>query len=229
MPQFAPASAYAQQFGVKSVIYGPPGIGKTPLLNTAPRPILLATEPGLLSMRGSSVMTCLAPTPAEVDDFMRWLASSPEAKNYDTVGVDSGSQLAEIILKQELSKKSKSGNKVDGKAAYGEMSVRVMEHINTLYYMMNKHVIIICKEEVFDDNGTTTRRPYFPGKDLNVKIPHLFDEILRYEKVNVPSVGDVKALRAVATYGIIARDRSGRLGEFEQPDLSLLFNKILQG
>ena len=224
-----PAGNFANQFGVKSIIYGPPGIGKTPLMNTAPRPILLACEPGLLSMRGSGVMTQAAATPADIEEFFKWLWSSAEAKNYDTVGIDSGSQLAELILGEELSKKSSSGKKVDGKAAYGEMSNRVMVYMNGLYYTREKHVVILCKQGSVEENGFEKRRPFFPGKDLNVKIPHLFDEILHYAKANVPGHGEVKALRAAETYDIAARDRSGRLAELEQPDLTLLFNKILQG
>ena len=44
------ASEHAQNFGVKAIVYGPAGTGKTPILNTAPRPVLLATEAVLLSM-----------------------------------------------------------------------------------------------------------------------------------------------------------------------------------
>jgi AAA domain len=50
-----PAGSFAQQYGVKMIAYGPPGAGKTPLINTAPRPILLIVEPGMLSMKGSTV------------------------------------------------------------------------------------------------------------------------------------------------------------------------------
>lgn len=228
MPQFAPANAFAQQFGVKTVCFGPPGSGKTPLLNTAPRPVLLATEPGLLSMRGSNIPTCMATTVPQIEDFFNWLISSPEAKQYDTVGIDSASQLAEIYLAQELGKKSKSGNKVDGKAAYGEMASKTLAHLNTLYYLREKHVYLIAKQTPPGDDYPQ-KMPWFPGKDLNVKVPHLFDEILHLGLAAVPSVGEVQALRTKASYDVFARDRSGRLAEFEQPNLSVVFNKITQG
>lgn len=228
MPQFAPASSFAKQFGVKMVCFGPPGSGKTPLLNTAPRPVLLATEPGLLSMRGSSVPTCMATTTAQIEDFFNWLVSSTEAKQYDTVGIDSATQLAETYLAQELGKKSKSGNKVDGKAAYGEMSMKTHTHLTTLYYLREKHVYIICKQTPPGDDYPQ-KAPWFPGKDLNVKVPHLYDEILHLGVAAVPSVGEVMALRTKASYDVFARDRSGRLAEFEQPNLTAVFNKITQG
>lgn len=220
MPQFAPAGSFAQQFGVKALCYGPPGGGKTPLLNTAPRPVLLAIEPGLLSMRGSTIPTCMADTPALIDDFFKWLFNSREADAYDTVGIDSVSEMSYRYLVPEL-----SANK-DGRKAYGEMSKKVFPHLSNLYYMRNKHAYLIAKQ-TFDDAGK--RVPQFEGRDLGSKVPHMYDEILHLAKVNLPNVGEVTAFRTRDTFDISARDRSGRLDEFEQPHLGNLFNKILQG
>jgi hypothetical protein len=174
-------------------------------------------------MRGSNVPTCEAYTPEAIDDFYRWLGSSAEANNVDTVCVDSLSQQAEIILTQEL------GRNKDGRKAYGEMSRRIMEHLNRLYFTRNKHTYLICKQGTVEEGGSQKRRPYFPGQDLSVKIPHLFDEILHLDKANMPGVGSVVAFRCLGSYDITARDRSGKLAEFEKPDLTHIFNKILQG
>ena len=93
-----PAKEFAQRFGIKCVVFGPPGSGKTPMVNTAPRPVLLATEPGLLSMRNSNVPTWLAPTTDKIDEFMKWFEHSSEAKNFDTLAIDSSSQMCDIAL-----------------------------------------------------------------------------------------------------------------------------------
>ena len=112
-----PASELAQRFGVKALVYGGPGMGKTPIIKTAPRPVLCVVEPGMLSMRDAvNIPAWDAYTPERIDEFFKWLFTSAEAKNFDTVGIDSISQLAEIILTQELNR-----NK-DGRKAYGEMS-----------------------------------------------------------------------------------------------------------
>lgn len=52
----------------------------------------------------------------------------------------------------------------DGRKAYGEMSRRVMDLVNGLYYLPNKHIYLIGKQGTNDENGVTTKRPYFPGK-----------------------------------------------------------------
>lgn len=112
-----PAGNFARQYGVKMLAYGPPGSGKTPLINTAPRPVLLITEPGMLSMREVPYRQ-EAPTVERIDEFFDWLFRSNESRNFDTVGVDSTSQLAEIVVKAELKRNR------DGRKAYGEMARR---------------------------------------------------------------------------------------------------------
>lgn len=222
-PHFAPATTFAANFGVKALVYGPPGRGKTPVCNSAPRPVLCASEPGLLSMRGSQVTTCQAFTVADIDNFYNWLWGSREADNFDTVCVDSVTQQAEIILTEQLKK-----NK-DGRKAYGEMSRIMMGYMNGLYYTRNKHTYLICKQGYVEESGIKVRMPYFPGQDLLIKVPHLYDEILQLDQHTVPGVGAVNAFRCLPSYDARARDRSGRLSEFEEPDLTKLFNKILQG
>lgn len=217
-----PAHTLALKYGVKTLCYGGPGSGKTPLINTAPRPVLCVVEPGMLSMRKSAVPCWPAFTADKIAEFFNWIFNAPDAKNFDTIGIDSISQMAEIILTDELKK-----NK-DGRKAYGEMSRKVMDYVNGLYFLQNKHVYLIAKQATTDENGTIKKRPYFPGQDLNIKIPHLYDEILQLGQQSVPGMqGATSALRCNESFDAIARDRSGKLNEFEQPELTRLFNKCM--
>ena len=220
--QLKPASQLAQRFGVKALAYGGPGTGKTPMINTAPRPVLCVVEPGMLSMRTSNVPAWEAYDVPRINEFFKWLFTSNEARNYDTVGIDSISQLAEIILTDELKK-----NK-DGRKAYGEMSRAVMEIVNALYYLPQKHVYLIGKQSVSDEGGIMRKKPYFPGQDLNVKIPHMYDEILHIGMNQIAGMPKpMIAIRTAESFDIMARDRSGRLAELEPPDLTALFNKAM--
>lgn len=219
------AGEHANNFGVKALIYGPAGTGKTPILNTAPRPVLLATEPGLLSMRNSTVPTYEAYTSQRIDEFFKWFFNSTETKAFDTLGIDSGSQMADIYLNAALSGKSSSGNKKHGMAAYGEMATNTMEHLRTLFYTRYKHVYLICKEQIADVDFQSLRRPYFPGQVLPVDVPHLYDFIIRVARTNVPSmVGEQLAFQCNGTMNIMARNRTGNLNDFEEPN----FGKLVQ-
>lgn len=223
MSQLKPASQLAQRYGCKAVAYGPPGSGKTPIIKTAPRPVLLAVEPGLLSMRDAhNVPTWEGYTYDKIEEFFKWFYQSSEAKNFDTLGIDSGSQMAEIYLTREL------GRNKDGRKAYGEMSIAIMTHLNQLYYTPSKHIYMICKQGTVEENEKQKRRPYFPGQDLNVKVPHLFDAVLHIDKAMPQGVAKpVTAIRTASTFDIMARDRSGNLAELEPPDLSALFAKAM--
>jgi AAA domain len=214
-----PARDYAIQFGFKGLVYGPPGGGKTPLVNTAPKPLLLACEPGLLSMRGSEVPTYFATDAKALDEFFKWFFNSTETKNFETIAIDSISEMAIIYLKE--------GEKLHrhGLQSYGHMAERVLEQLRGLYYTREKHTYLIAKEETQADGF---KRPNFAGKVLSVDVPHMYDAILRLAIHNVPNVGQVKAFRCVGSMGELARNRTGNLDEFEQPNYSDLIRKALQ-
>lgn len=232
--QLKPAGTLAQRYGVKAIIYGAPGSGKTPLISTAPRPVLMATEPGLGSMRHSTVPTWEAHTPEKIDEFLKWALSSTEMQQYDTIAIDSLSNLSEIFLAREQ-KEEKHGQR-----AYGVSNTRTLKVCNDLYYMRDKHIVMICKQTL-GENGNQNmspagimyepvlqKRPYFPGKELNTKIPHLFDNIHHLCDVRVPGYPQpVRALRTKEIPEIMARDRYGNLAEIEPPNLTQLFHKAL--
>ena len=216
-----PASQLAHKYGVKCLVYGGPGTGKTPMIATAPRPVACVVEPGMLSMRAHTTIPCFDANSVEkIEEFFKWALGSKEANNFDTICIDSASQLAELYLAQELK------NNRDGRMAYGQMAVKVIQRLSELYYMQNKNIYITAKQVTVDENGLFTKSPYFPGKDLNIKVPHLYDEVLQISEVKIPAITNpVIALRCKGTFGILARDRSMRLDEFEQTNLTHIFNK----
>lgn len=211
-----PAREFAQLYGCKAIVYGSAGTGKTPLVNTAPRPVLLATEPGLLSMRTSNVPTWIGNTKARIDEFMKWFELSTEAKNFDTLAIDSTSQMCDIALGESRQK--------HGLAQYGEMAEYVYPYIERLYFMREKHMFLIAKEELTSDGK---RRPYYPGKFLPIQIPHKYDCILRLAKVPIPNIGETLAFQCNGTIDIVARNRLGNLADFEPPHFGDLINKMM--
>lgn len=227
MTQLKPAWQVAQKFGVKSLIYGQPGTGKTPIMGTAPRPVALILEPGMLSMKketeSSKNLQCWQAKDAkEIYEFFTWVFQSAETKNFDTICVDSVSQMAEMILAAELPLHK---NKMQ---AYGELLTKVMNILEGLFYLQNKHVYLIAKQATADENGICVKRPYFPGKGLDIKVPHLYDEVFHIDKVQVQGQSaKTLAIRTSETFGLVTRDRSGNLAELEFPHLGQIFAKCM--
>lgn len=213
-----PVSAFALKYGAKSLIYGGAGSGKSPIAATAPRPLIIICEPGMLSMTKFNFPAIPAFTVADINDRFAWIFGSHETRNFDTICIDSLSQMCEIILTDELNK-----NK-DGRKAYGELSRKVMEKLNGLYFLPEKHLYLICKQQI-TVNGV--KRPYFPGQDLPVKVPHLFDFILQLGIQNVPGVGEVSAFRCNQSTDVMARSRTGNLNDYEKPHFGELITKAL--
>lgn len=231
-----PAHNLAKRYGVKVVLFGGPGAGKTPIAATAPRPVICVSEPGMLSMRRSNIPCWEAFTVAKFEEFMKWCGSSNETKNFDTIIFDSMSHVAELVL-VDSEKKTKHGMQ-----AYGMMSTRVMDYNNFLFYLPEKNVINICKQALYENgrqkliegNEVITepimqKRPYFPGKDLNIKMPHLFDSVWHLGEAFIQGHGNQKVIRTRETSDIFARDRMGNLNELEPPNLTDLFKKSLAG
>lgn len=216
------ASAFAKNYGVKAIIFGPPGSGKTPLINTLnpSETVLCATEPGLKSMEDSEIEAWCAFDALLIDEFFDWFFGSSEVNQYKNLAIDSVSQMAELYF-QAASKKYKDGRKV-----YGKMAEAMTEKLNQLFYAKHKNIILLAKQEIIDVNGMKMKRPYFPGQYLPVFITHLFDEVLNLGLHNIPGAGIHKALQCQESFDIIARDRTGKLDMFEQADLTALFNKL---
>jgi hypothetical protein len=219
-----PARDFAVMSGCKCLLYGPPGSGKTPLLNTAPRPILLAIEPGLLSMKNSELPTWTAPTSKRIQEFFDWFLSSNEARNFDTLCIDSVSEMAQIYL-DEAKYVKKYG---DGRKQYGYMYEETMKHLVNVYFMQQKHVVAICKQG--KEEGTAKFFPSMPGNALNRDLPHKYDFILHFDLKNIQTAnppGQYKAIQTQESMDVSARNRTGNLDFYELPDLARLFQRAM--
>lgn len=212
-------SSLVQRFGVKAVVYSGPGLGKTPLLTTAPSPVIAFSEPGFLSVRKYEGPAYECYTYARIREFWMWAIGSQEARQFHTFCSDSVSQIAEIILSEEMPKHK------DPRKAYGEMSQKVMELMNWIYFAPNFNALLIAKEGKVEDGKF---RPYFPGQDLNIKIPHLFDSVWRIEQQRQANNTMLRVVRTRESFEAFARDRSGNLAEIEPADITYLFQKSMQ-
>lgn len=230
------ASSLAVQYGVKMIAYGPPGTGKTPVAQTAPSPLMLVCEPGMMTMRGVNIPCYYAPTRDKIKEFFEWFFKSAEARQFHTLCIDSGSELCEIVLKHWLN------TVAHGMKAYGEMASECIDWFDQLYFLKEKHVYIICKQQVietvtqgFAPTGApiikTSRKaaPYFPGKEVPMKVSHKYDLVAQTNRGDVPGVqGRQLYFKCVDDDDTTARDRSGFLTQYEELNLTKLFAKAMQ-
>ena len=212
--------------GVKMLIYGKSGVGKTRLASTAQSPFIFSAESGLLSLRQYKLPYGEIKTMADLDDAYKWVTTSNESKQYNDIFLDSISEIMEVLLANE-----KATNK-DGRMAYGALSEKGVKIAKGFRDIPNKNVAVLAKEEYVKDEATgiTSYQPMLPGSKLGPSLPYLFDEVLRYEVgINSQTVPPTpwEALRCKASFNSTAKDRSGMLAEYEQANFYALTQKIL--
>lgn len=205
--------------GVNSVIYGGPGTGKTRMCATAPTPIIISAEGGLLSLADGKVDFIEVSSVKDWDECYRWAKSSAEAANYESIGLDSLSEIAEVLV-AELKPQYK-----DGRQAYMALADAMMPMLRKFRDLKGKHTMFTVKMIRLQDeeSGTVTEDLMMPGKVLGNQIPYLVDEMFKLS-VDRKGVGIVQTAPSRLSF---AKDRSGALENPEKQDMSQIISKIL--
>ena len=210
--------------GVKVLVYGQAGAGKTSLVKTLPNPIVLSAEGGLLSIQDADLPYIEISDMDTLKEAYTWLAESDEAKAYQSVALDSISEIAEVVLNAE-----KKATK-DPRQAYGAMQEQMADIIRAFRDLPGRHVYMSAKlEKTQDEMGRVLYAPSMPGNKTGQALPYFFDEVLA---LRVEKDGEGVTQRALMcdSDGLwLAKDRSGKLDVWEAPDLGAIIAKIQGG
>lgn len=243
---FTSTSQLAATHGVKAAVFGGAGVGKTALIATAPRPFLIAIEPGLIVLKEANIIRIhganqpgitydvpvgkvkyikdSSPLP-QVREILRafqnpGLPANAWVNGIDTIGLDSLSQLAEWELMYQMTQTP------NGQKAYGEMADNILEIIRDFVCLPDKHCLFTCKQSISDHTGLYSAA--FPGQLLNYHFPHEFDCALQLCVSDGAAAGQVRRwLRTQPDFKNFSKDRTGALDpQGEQPYLYNIFAKI---
>lgn len=221
MIQIKSTKNYGQAQGVKIVVYGPAGHGKTTLCATAPTPIVISAESGLLSLARWHVPYIEVRSINDLRDAYTWARSSQEAKQFQTLCLDSISEVAEVVLVEKKLKVK------DGRMAYGEMIDDMTKAIKEFRDLQGYHVYMSSKMERMKDEttGIVYNGPMMPGNKLGQAMPYFPDELF-FLGVEGTGANSYRYLRTQPDFMYAAKDRSGVLDVIEEPHLGKIINKI---
>ena len=236
--QFTTAEQASQLSGVKAMVYGGAGMGKTVLSATLPAPVLISAESGALSLRKANLERLFGVgnpnicynmpiiTVYNVQDLFdayEWCARSAEARQFSSVGLDSISEIAEVVLNNAKRQVK------DPRQAYGELIEKMETLIRLFRDLPGRNVYMAAKMEPSKDEltGVVKYGPSMPGSKLGPKIPYFFDEVFRLGVNKTPQGESYRFLQTQPDLQFEAKDRSGALAPLEPPFLSAIFAKIL--
>ena len=233
MLQFSTTSKECSTNGVKMLVYGRSGTGKTMLCATAPNPIILSAEAGLLSLSPQNIkkvfgqamdITVLKITTVQdLQEAYGWLTSNDQhAQAFETICLDSITEIAEQVLSNAKSQVK------DPRQAYGELIEKCTMLLKMFRDIPGKHVYVSAKEETAADSATGIQLfgPSMPGSKMSQQLPYLFDEVFNLN-IGKTEKEEYRYLRTAPDLQYDAKDRSGCLEVIEHPNLTNIINKII--
>jgi len=215
--------------GLKCLVHGLAGSGKTVLSATTGEPTLIVSaEGGLLSIKNAPdyIDVVEIQTIDDLEEVYEFLTEDPDAKKYRWVNLDSVSEIAEVLLSEE-----KAINK-DARQAYGNLSDRMFKLLRAFRDLPDVNVLFTCKTQRLEDSdtGLTMYMPMLPGKTLSQGISYLFDEVFTIrifeEEDEDGDTVEVRYLQTNRTRKYEAKDRSGELDLYEPCSLKHIYAKI---
>lgn len=209
--------------GIKILVHGPAGAGKTSLCGTTgASTIIISAESGLLSLRQFDIPVIEVKTLEALYEAYDYVVNDPEGQAFKWVCLDSISEIAEVVLNHEK-KVAK-----DPRQAYGALAEKMTDLIRAFRDLPSRNVYFSCKQERAKDeqSGAMLYYPAMPGNMLKQGVGYFFDEVMALRIEKDADGNPTRWLQTSRDFNYEAKDRSGVLDMFESPDLAALAAKI---
>lgn len=219
------------------LVYGKSGIGKTTLSATTPdvtKTCIISLENGLraVSDKNIAVYDCTVDANGKEmerhvrhDKFLHAikLFQGDELKSkYEYLVIDSLTEIAQNLVEKL---KLLYPNKSDAMKLWGDYNDNMLNIVKSIRDLKSYLIIVLALEKIEVDEFQ--RR--FSGVDVAGKIaarlPAFFDEVFYYSIFDIEGKKERLLLTSSFENGL-AKDRSGKLAQYEKPNLTSVINKI---
>ena len=209
--------------GINICVYGKSGVGKTSLVKTLEKPVIMNFEHGLLSVGDVDIPVFTPSGGSEIAEFISYCKQGKDLM-FDTVFVDSITSYAELLV---LNKKKEVK---DARIAYMFAQDAVLDLVQNLVSIPHINTVFIAQEDRIVDDTQVIKGAAISGQKLSQKFPYMLDGVFHMKnELSRNDQGEVVSERYLVTAPTAkedGKDRSGKLNAYEVPDLNYIFNKI---
>jgi phage nucleotide-binding protein len=189
--------------GIKILLFGESGIGKTTQLGTmAGKTLVLSAEGGLLVLKDKKI---------DVIDILdiatlgkAYLAIRDGKLKYDNICIDSLTEIGEMIV-SELEDDEYFGNPSNTFPKWQEYTKKMIKMVKMFRDLKGVNIIFSALRESSEANGSVVYMPQIPAKKAQSKLVSLFDEVYY---INVNNDGE-RVLHTNSTSTYVGKTRAG--------------------
>ena len=214
--------------GVKLLVYGEPGNGKTMLASTLDlkRTLVISFESGLLSIldeaSGEDLQYVEPKDLGELKEIYDALSTPEYQEKFDNIFIDSLSEISEMMLEALKADPNIYTGLKDNMKLYMINQEKVVGIAKSFRDLKGYNVIMTALSATKTVKMIEKLGPSMVGQKLADKLPPLYDFVFY---LNVDGEGE-RQLITQPSDTITAKSRSRKLSTAEEPNLSKLFAKL---
>lgn len=210
-----------------ALIVGPSGIGKTSLAASLPpsETLIVSAEAGLLCLQGTDIDTVEIKNRKDLDEVMRFLT---EKTTYKYLFIDSLTEIGDMFLR-ELKDDPKYADANKAFKLYGAYNDLISAYTKAFRDLTSYSVFVTCLDSTKSDGLEKVHTFNIPGQAVKDNLKSWFDIVFEYKVYQDEEGNPHRKLVTDMAESSLAKDRSGKLNKYEEPNLGEIINKLLKG
>lgn len=222
---------------LKLLIYGRAGVGKTTLASTLPgKTLIVSAESGLLSISKFDIPVFditidddgfsipISKRFEKLREVLRYLETDEAIKTYDNIFIDSLTEISQNLIEKLQIEIPDSKDTIK---MWGEYAKTMKAFVKAFRDLPYYNVIFSALEKEEQDEFKRKFIRINVQGSIGSDLPAFFDEVFYYTSIeNKEDATEGRILITQSSSRIVAKDRSGTLNPYEEPNLSLIFKKI---